>query len=135
MSESLYMMSKKMEIASCHHLELDYESKCTQYHGHNYIVTIHCVATTLNESGMVVDFAHVKQTIGKRYDHKCLNDVMDKNPTAENMAEEIHDIVCSMISDDCGYCYRVDVQESEGNVASFIDGRFMRTMMGDVLCK
>ena len=44
-------------------------------------------------------------------DHKCLNDVLPVNPTAENMARWI----CDRIDN----CFRVDVQESEGNTASY----------------
>jgi len=31
-----------MEIAGAHRLELDYESKCSNLHGHNWIVTVYC---------------------------------------------------------------------------------------------
>ena len=43
--------------------------------------------------------------------HKFLNDVVPFNPTAENIAKW----VCEQIPN----CYRVSVQESEGNVATY----------------
>ncbi|MDE7033336.1 MAG: 6-carboxytetrahydropterin synthase, partial [Muribaculaceae bacterium] len=91
--------------------ELDYESKCTCIHGHNWIVTVHCRAKQLNDAGMVTDFTHIKQNISDKLDHKLINDVLPFNPTAENMARWI----CENVPN----CYRVDVQESEGNVASY----------------
>ena len=90
---------------------LDYESKCTCIHGHNWIVTVHCRAKQLNDAGMVTDFTHIKQNISDKLDHKLINDVLPFNPTAENMARWI----CENVPN----CYRVDVQESEGNVASY----------------
>ena len=49
----MYYVSKRMEISACHHLELSYESKCCNLHGHNWIVTLYCKAAELNADGMV----------------------------------------------------------------------------------
>mgnify|MGYP002527851580 CR=1 FL=1 len=107
-----YYVSKRMEIAGAHSLKLDYESKCRNLHGHNWIVTVHCRSRKLNRAGMVVDFTHIKRGIHDRLDHHCINDVVKGvNPTAENMARCICDLV--------PHCYRVDVQESEGNIATY----------------
>lgn len=107
----MYYVSKRMEIAGAHHLELDYESKCSNLHGHNWIITVHCKAEELNKNGMVTDFAYIKEVVSKKLDHKNLNDVVDFNPTAENMAKWIHDQIRN--------CYKVEVQESEGNIAVY----------------
>ena len=82
----MYYVEKRIEISACHHLTLDYESKCTQLHGHNWIITIFCKAKELNKNGMVVDFSEIKRLIKTPLDHKNLNEVLDFNPTAENMA-------------------------------------------------
>ena len=107
----MYFVTKRLEISAAHRLELDYESKCTSYHGHNWIITVHCRARELNANGMVGDFTDIKRLVSDRLDHKCLNDVLPVNPTAENIARWI----CEQIDN----CYRVDVQESEGNTASY----------------
>lgn len=107
----MYYVTKTLEISASHRLELDYPSKCTNLHGHNWIVTVHCKARTLNANGMVTDFTHIKQTVTERLDHACLNNVVEFNPTAENLARWI----CENIPN----CYRVDVRESEGNTASY----------------
>lgn len=107
-----------MEIAAAHKLDLPYESKCTNLHGHNYIVVVYCESEELTSYGMVVDFAKVKSAIHGYLDHGYLNDLLSgTNPTAENMAKWI----CDKVTDLCelGRCYRVDVQESEGNIASY----------------
>lgn len=107
----MYYVTKTLEISASHRLTLDYPSKCTNLHGHNWIVTVHCKARRLNANGMVTDFTHIKQTVTEQLDHACLNDVVDFNPTAENLARWI----CENIPN----CYRVDVRESEGNTASY----------------
>ena len=118
----MYYVSKRMEIAGSHHLDLPYESKCSNLHGHNWIITVHCKSEKLTDYGMIVDFALVKKEIHGVLDHSNINDVLDNriNPTAENMAKWI----CDKVSELCevGYCYRVEVQESEGNVAIYEEG-------------
>lgn len=107
----MFYITKKLEIAGSHKLSLPYDSKCKQLHGHNWIITIHCKAKELNANGMVVDFTHVKNCIHSKLDHRNLNEVFDFNPTAENIAK--------WICDNVEHCYKVEVQESEGNIATY----------------
>ena len=100
-----------MEIAGAHRLALDYESKCSHIHGHNWIVTIYCRAEELNQNGMVADFKKIKEQIHGYLDHGFLNDLLPFNPTAENIARWIVDTVEN--------CYKAEVQESEGNIAIY----------------
>ena len=107
----MYTVKKRMEIAGAHRLNLNYESKCANLHGHNWIVVVWCKSQTLDANGMVIDFTHIKREVQEKLDHKFLNDVVPFNPTAENIAKW----VCEQIPN----CYRVSVQESEGNVATY----------------
>lgn len=108
----MYYVSKRMEIAGAHKLSLDYTSKCQSLHGHNWIVTVYCKSAELNVNGMVVDFTHIKRMIHDQLDHRYINEVLpDINPTAENIAKWICDHVPQ--------CYKVEVQESEGNIAIY----------------
>lgn len=107
----MYYISKRLEISASHRLDLDYPSKCTNLHGHNWIVNIHCKSKELNHNGMVTDFSIIKEKIMNKLDHANMNDVIPVNPTAENIAKWI----CDQIPN----CYKVEVQESEGNIAIY----------------
>ncbi len=107
----MYTVIKRLEISASHSLSLSYPSKCETLHGHNWIIKVYCKSKELNEDGMVVDFTLIKKIINDKLDHKNMNDVLDFNPTAENIAKWICDQIES--------CYKVEVQESEGNTAIY----------------
>lgn len=107
----MYTVIKRMEISAAHSLSLSYPSKCEQLHGHNWIITVYCRSRELNADGMVIDFSHIKQVVMDQLDHKNINDIVPLNPTAENMAKWI----CDQIPE----CFKVEIQESEGNTAIY----------------
>ena len=110
----IYCISKKLEISAAHQLTLSYDSKCSHLHGHNWEIVIYLVSRDkLNQDGMVSDFSHIKDAIKGKLDHAYLNDVLDFNPTAENIGK--------WITDQFELCYKAMVKESEGNVAVVID--------------
>ena len=92
----MYEVKKRFEISAAHRLDLDYDSKCTNFHGHNWIIDV-----------------YLQRKIQDKFDHKVINEVVPFNPTAENLAKYICDELAP-------FCYRVDVQESQDNIASYI---------------
>jgi 6-pyruvoyltetrahydropterin/6-carboxytetrahydropterin synthase len=99
------------EISFCYgHRLLNYEGKCRHLHGHNGRAVISLESPGLDSKGMLVDFSeikrHVQRWIDENLDHNmilCREDpllplliergervfVMDRNPTAENIARLI----------------------------------------------
>lgn len=113
----MYYVSKRMEVAGAHQLSLPYESGCQNLHGHNWIITVYCRSEKLTNYGMIVDFKKVKEAVHNKLDHQYINKIVEFNPTAENMAKWICDEVTKVC--EVGECYKVEVQESEGNIAVY----------------
>lgn len=107
----MYTVIKEFEISAAHRLNLNYESPCTSLHGHNWKIEVTCKSSELNRNGMVIDFKLIKKAVQDKLDHKCLNEVLEFNPTAENIAKWIYKEI--------PYCVKVRVKESEGNVAIY----------------
>ena len=110
----MIMVKKVLEISASHHLCLPYESPCQNVHGHNWKITVYCGVERISDlnNGMVVDFARIK-SITQQLDHTDINSMFEPlNPTAENIAMWIQNRI--------PHCFRVDVQESEGNTATYI---------------
>lgn len=108
----MYEVIKTLEISAAHRLKLPYESPCTNLHGHNWKIKVFLRSEALNDEGMVMDFKQIKEKIKKRLDHKVLNEELDFNPTAENLAK----FICDELAP---YCFRAEVCESENNTAVY----------------
>lgn len=104
------------------HRVMRHESKCAHLHGHNYVAFFHATAPSLDDVGRVIDFGVLKERLGgwidERWDHGFIVNradqqvremlasfnphpghnqktfVMEDNPTAENMARLLLDVVC-----------------------------------------
>lgn len=85
-------VTKEFTFDSAHHL-LDYIGPCANVHGHTYKLQITVAGEVNPKTGMIIDFndlkSIVKDAVIDKFDHKMLNDVLDYNPTAENMAMDI----------------------------------------------
>lgn len=115
----MYYVSKRIECAGAHKLELDYDSPCTRLHGHNWIITVYCKSERLDSNGMVIDFKKLKDIVQSRIDHRYVNEMIPGiNPTAENIAWTLAKLITSLMVSG-GKCYKVTVQESEGNTATW----------------
>lgn len=82
-------ISKEFSFSASHVLEgLPDNHKCTRLHGHSYRVRIE-LAGEVDQVGFIMDYGElvwVRDLIANRLDHRHLNDVLDVNPTAENIA-------------------------------------------------
>ena len=117
-----YTVVRKHEI-HCGHRVYGHKGKCQFLHGHSYVFHFHCSSDVLNDLGMVVDFGIIKSTLCQwledNYDHRMLlwkQDpyakeiskidpsvvIVEYNPTAENIANHILNVVAPGLLNDTG---------------------------------
>jgi len=91
----MYTISKEFHFSASHELKgLPEDHPCTKLHGHNYIVKVEFSNAVLNGVGFVIDYRElqpIKDWIDNKLDHQHLNNVLDFNPTAENMAKYFYE--------------------------------------------
>ncbi len=98
------------------------------YHGHNYDLVVKLTGEVNPETGYVFDMKQLKEIIKKyvikRYDHKNLNldvdDFRDVNPTAENIAISIWNIMRAHI--DSRFGIQVVLYETDRNFVEYSGG-------------
>lgn len=117
----MYTISKEFHFSASHVLQgMPAGHPCGRLHGHNYVVTVYAASATLNDNGMVMDYAEfdeLKRFIDDTLDHRHLNDVMIGNPTAENLAYDLWTICYGIWPD--GVAFGVTVSETPKTTASY----------------
>lgn len=146
MSSSTTQLSLIRQLKFCAgHRLYKHESKCAFFHGHNYRVDIEVVGkgggTEVDAVGRVVDFSQIKQRmlgwLDTHWDHAFIVFEQDENalaavrmveptkyfvlpwnPTAENMARYLLEVVAPEVLGDLGVVAReVRVWETEESCA------------------
>lgn len=95
------------------------------YHGHNYNLEVKVVGEIDPETGYVIDLKILKDIIYHdielRFDHKNLNldteEFKDLNPTAENIAVVIYNIIKAKLPDK--YEIQIRLFETERNFVEY----------------
>lgn len=86
-----FTLTKTFTFDSAHRLE-EYEGKCSLLHGHTYKLEV-TVSGRRDARGIILDFSEMKKIVEDRvinlFDHSYLNDLMEINPTAENLCAMI----------------------------------------------
>ena len=120
----MYSIRVESEFSAAHFLS-HYQGKCEKLHGHNYRVRLWAKGNILNEGGMLVDFALVKDAlrrICKQLDHSNLNDnpVFAGDPSAERIAHYIFDEVIKLLPPEIAELpSAVDVFETPTSMARY----------------
>lgn len=118
------------------HRVMEHESKCKYLHGHRYVIEASFIAEQLDKLGRVVDFGVINERLGgwvdTYWDHNTILHTADKalgeviaastqqqlfylpqNPTAENMAAYLQEIVCPKLFGSSGIrCIRIRLYET-----------------------
>lgn len=90
----MHTIFKDFTFAAAHAIR-GHTRGCQNLHGHNYRVRVHLRAAQLDELGMVLDFADLKemmQEILGPFDHRVINDIPpfdERNTTAELLSEYV----------------------------------------------
>ena len=92
----MYKLSYKTHFDAAHKLELDYSSPCQRLHGHRWNVVVEIVSKNLDRNGMIIDFKKIKNLVNE-LDHRYLNEVLDFNPTAENIAKYLYNKIADEV--------------------------------------
>ncbi|HVS01814.1 MAG TPA: 6-carboxytetrahydropterin synthase QueD [Thermoanaerobaculia bacterium] len=120
----MYTVCKDFVFAAAHSIR-GHTGGCENLHGHNYRVRVCVRAATLDELGMVVDFAAVKEVarqVLERFDHRVLNDIppFDRvNTTAELLAAHVFGEVAGRLADPRLAVARVEVWENDTSCAIY----------------
>ena len=84
----MYKLNFQYHFDSAHKLN-NYNGKCANLHGHRWNVEVEIEKEYLSDD-MVIDFTFLKGIIDE-LDHKCLNDIIEFNPTAENITRYLQE--------------------------------------------
>lgn len=111
-------LKKQFELDAGHRLS-EHDFECQNLHGHRYRFEVEVDGEVDEKTGMIVDFAHVKEPVVEAFDHNLLLNerdpllavreeleanqekelyVMDGEPTAENIAEEALDLILGRLT-------------------------------------
>ena len=81
-----WILKVKDRFQAAHYLK-NYKGKCEKVHGHTFQVEVQVETTSLNHTGISLDFEKIKKKLSKILpDHTLLNEVYDFNPSAENLS-------------------------------------------------
>lgn len=113
-------LNRHFELDAGHRLA-EHEFKCQNLHGHRYKFDIEIKGSVDEETGMLMDFSHVKSPIMDAFDHNCLLNsedelvsedlveqvnssqnkelyLMDCEPSAENIVDESAELIFEKMS-------------------------------------
>ena len=104
MGATMHTIFKDFTFAAAHAIR-GHTRGCENLHGHNYRVRVHLQAERLDELGMVLDFADLKemmQEILGPFDHRVINDIPpfdERNTTAELFSLYVFDEVARRLAE------------------------------------
>ncbi len=127
--------TRRIEFDAAHRV-LEHESKCKNLHGHRYAIEASFSADGLDALGRIVDFGVIREKLGawvdENWDHttilfekdktlgKSISDItgqtifyLPTNPTAENMAAYLLEIICPELFADMNIrCVSIHLKET-----------------------
>jgi 6-pyruvoyltetrahydropterin/6-carboxytetrahydropterin synthase len=114
----MFELTVERQFSAAHCLK-DHPGPCARLHGHNYRVRASFRGSKLDASGLLVDFALLKQRCDEALeplDHQYLNDLpefADANPSAETLAVYLYEEFGRLTADLPVEVAAVTIYESE----------------------
>ena len=117
-------IGKRFTFEAAHRLGgLPEGHKCRRLHGHSYTVEVVLAADELSGPGLAADFAVLdvfRDHLAAAYDHRVLNEVIDVEPTSENLARALFDwCTASIVLPETAYVEAVRVSETPATWAEY----------------
>lgn len=92
-----YRIGKTIKWEAAHQLKgLPEDHPCSRLHGHSYSADIVLRSELLDDVGFVLDYNILKE-VRNMLDHRNLNEILETNPTAENIAAFIYSVMCDIL--------------------------------------
>ena len=91
----MFELNLQHKFSATHKLE-NYIGDCSRIHGHEWRVNINIKTEELVKD-MVIDFKEIKKAIDSKFDHQFINDMVNYNPTAENIAKDIYSLISNLM--------------------------------------
>lgn len=91
----MFELKAQMYFSAAHHL-LNYNGKCENMHGHNWLVEAFVSGTELDKSNILVDYKVIKSNLKEvldYLDHKDINELPEFSgisPSSETIAKYIY---------------------------------------------
>lgn len=116
-------ISKDFAFEASHHLDgLPDGHQCGRLHGHSYRVRVTLIGDALDQYGFILDYGRLKvfgQWIDTNLDHQYLNEVLPIQPSAENMAHHLHDVLLGLVRIPDDVTATVGVSETQKTWATY----------------
>jgi 6-pyruvoyltetrahydropterin/6-carboxytetrahydropterin synthase len=115
------ILVKTFKFDSAHKLN-NYIGPCQNLHGHSWVLKVSLDGQIDPATDMLVDFKEVKRIVQEnvidKLDHKYLNEVLDFNPTAENLTKYIWSLLVDKFPNNIKL-QRIKLAETEGNYIAY----------------
>lgn len=122
----MFTLCVKDTFSAAHRIE-DYNGKCEELHGHNFLVEVLFTGDSLGRGGMLVDFKILKnylKNILDTLDHKYINEIpffRERASSSEYLAVYIFNELKKLIKEKEVTMKEVRVWESEKTYAAYYE--------------
>ena len=119
----MFELKAQMYFSAAHHL-LNYNGKCENMHGHNWLVEAFVSGTELDKSNILVDYKVIKSNLKEvldYLDHKDINELPyfeGQSPSSEMISKFIYTEMKKRV----GIISKVSVWETPSSCATYYEG-------------